>query len=371
MTLHPLNGRRRNLGILLLSLWLFSLPAPASHGPEGGAWGISIHPFDRNVIYSGASGVHQSTDGGETWQRLSEPINFSVLQVFISPDNPSVMFADAGIYPSGPPTEAGVFRSTDGGKQWSLVLQDGYSPQTHPTDPTIIYALKDRRAGVFKTTDGGDTWRPIGLEGLFIISLAIHPVETDTLYIGGRGVRRSTDGGQTWELRGSAEASVSPLFLDPTEPDTLYGWGGVTLKSTDGGRTWQPISALSGTVAVDPTDPRIIFLAAMTGDLSERGIYKSTDAGGSWKKVVNYFPVGNIVMDPDDTRMVYAGGVTGIAKSTDAGETWTVHSRGLNTMNVGLALIAPSDSNILYATGSNSKDAGEIGLNDYLGLCRP
>ncbi|MBI3655820.1 MAG: hypothetical protein HY232_05295 [Acidobacteria bacterium] len=357
MTLHPLNGQRRNLGILLLSCWLFSLPAPASHGPEGGARGIAIHPLDPNIIYSGSTnGVYQSTDGGETWQRLSEPINFSVSEVFISPDNPSVMYASGGIYPSGPPTEAGLFRSTDGGKQWSLsFLSDGGSAMD-PSRPNILYALRSaRREGVFKTTDGGDTWRPNGLEGLIIGSLAIHPIETDTLYVGGRGVRRSTDGGETWELRGSAEASVSPIALDPTDPDTIYGDGGGTSKSTDGGRTWQSISALSGAVAVDPTDSRIIFLVGMSEDLREFGIYKSTDAGGSWKKVANYPPWGNIVMDPDDTRTVYAGGGIGIAKSTDAGETWTLHSRGLSTMNVSLAPIAPSDSNILYATGGGIK----------------
>ncbi|MBI1746690.1 MAG: hypothetical protein HYR55_08890 [Acidobacteria bacterium] len=148
MTLYPLNGRRRNLGILLLSCGLFLLPASASRGPEGGGSVMAIHPLNRNVIYSGSTnGVYQSTDGGEIWQSLSEPINFTVSGVFISPGNPSVLFASGGIYPSGPPTERGVYKSTDGGKQWSLVLLDGYSPQTHPTDPTIIYALKDRRAG--------------------------------------------------------------------------------------------------------------------------------------------------------------------------------------------------------------------------------
>ncbi|MBI1746278.1 MAG: hypothetical protein HYR55_06785 [Acidobacteria bacterium] len=210
MTLHPLKGRRRNLGILLLSFWLFSLPAPASHGPEGGARGMTIHPFDPNIIYSGSTnGVHQSTDGGETWQRLSEPINFTVSQVFISPINPSVMFAHAGIYPSGPPTEAGVFRSTDGGKQWSLIFLSDDVKAMDPSRPNILYAMRSaRREGVFKTTDGGDTWTPIGLEGLIIGSLALHPIQTDTLYVGGRGLRKSTDGGQTWELRGSAEASA-------------------------------------------------------------------------------------------------------------------------------------------------------------------
>ncbi|MBI3658460.1 MAG: hypothetical protein HY232_18810 [Acidobacteria bacterium] len=157
--------------------------------------------------------------------------------------------------------------------------------------------------------------------------------------------------------------SLLQIFLDPTDPDTLYGGGSSTSKSTDGGITWQPISALYGAVAVDPTDPRIIFLAGMSGDLREFGIYKSTDAGGTWKKVADYFPAGNIVVDPEDTRTVYSGAVTGIAKSTDAGETWTRHSRGLSTMNVSLASIAPSDSNILYATGSGgvskSTDAGE------------
>ena len=211
------------------------------------------------------------------------------------------------------------------------------------------YYMGVASGGVFKTTDGGANWVPItdgqvplGSTG----SIAVADSDPNVIYLGtgsddvrsnvstGRGIYKSTDAGKTWKFSG------------------LY----------DGGQT--------GGIRIHPTNPNIAW-AAMQGDIfkanTERGVYKTTDGGATWKKVLyftNDIGAMDVELQPGDPNVVYAwmshlerkpwsiisGGPAsspaGFYKSTDGGEHFTkISGNGLPTGLIGKANIAVTDAN--------------------------
>jgi photosystem II stability/assembly factor-like uncharacterized protein len=231
-----------------------------------------------------------------------------------------------------------------------------------------------------------------------ITALAVHPSDIYTIYAGAAlgGVFKSLDGGETW-MPISDEVpslSVGDLAIDPLDPDVLYlgtgeanssgdSYAGTGLyKTTDGGLSWEfsglPESYHIGRIAIDPILTNRVYAAVM-GKLfntnPERGVYRSTDSGDSWERVLYISDSTgciDIVIDPLNTDNIYAamwerirhpryrtvGGLTsGIWKSTDGGDTWNRLSNGLpapapDNGRIGLA-IAPSNPSILYASYTN------------------
>jgi photosystem II stability/assembly factor-like uncharacterized protein len=206
------------------------------------------------------------------------------------------------------------------------------------------------------------------------------------------GVWKSIDAGRIWEPVFDAMpiASIGALAVAPSAPDVVYaGSGESTLrdsasfgngmyKSVDAGKSWTHIG-LDGTqhigkIAVHPTNPNIVYVAAIGHQYAanpERGVFRSTDGGRSWKKVLfRNDDVGavEVVLDPSNPRVVYAGLWNtrrppwfiyapsngpggGIWKSTDGGDTWTQLTSGLpaeGTGRIGIA-VAPSNPRRVYA----------------------
>ncbi len=218
----------------------------------------------------------------------------------------------------------------------------------------------------------------------------------DTIYAGAAsgGVFKSTDGGMSWFaiFDETLALSIGDILLDPTNPNIIYvgtgevngGGGSVTYggngvyKSSDAGNTWMHLG-LEGTeyisrIVVDPLNPQNIFIGAMGklwGKNSERGLYRSTNGGGTWEnKLFISDSTGciDVAINPADPNIVYAamwerirrpdrrsyGGPTcGLYQSSDAGETWTELINGLpnNSPNVGRIgiSISASSPNIVYA----------------------
>lgn len=219
-----------------------------------------------------------------------------------------------------------------------------------PNNPARIW-LGSAEGGVFVSTDGGTGWSPVfdGQTALSIGSLAVHPTDSNTIYVGtgedngggfsydGEGVFRSTDGGTTWIGLGLAE------------------------------------TRRIGRIAVDPADPRRVFVAAggdWFGRDAHRGIYRSTDGGVGWEKVLYVADDAgaiDVAIDPIDTNRIYAaiwqrqsqgsswyisGPQSGVYRSSDGGATWSRLANGLpagpDVGRIGLA-IARSSPNIVYA----------------------
>ena len=175
--------------------------------------------------------------------------------------------------------------------------------------------------GVFKTTDGGDNWTPVSDKyfGGTIGAIAVAPTNPDIVYVGG---------------------GESPIRGNTSHGDGVY-------KTTDAGRSWRYIGLVEtrhiSKIRIHPNNPDVVYVAALGkvwGPSPERGIYKSTDGGETWRKVLfrnDSTGAIDLSMDPTDPNVLYAGlwqagrtpwmlnsgGVGGgIFKSTDGGETW-------------------------------------------------
>jgi photosystem II stability/assembly factor-like uncharacterized protein len=220
-----------------------------------------------------------------------------------------------------------------------------------PGKPNVFY-MAPTDGGVWKTIDFGRTWKPIfdGQPTQSIGSLAIAPSDRNVIYVGsGEGLQR---------------------------PDLSVGDG--IYKSTDGGETWTHLGLRDGQqigrILVDPHDPDRVFVAVLGhpyGANEQRGVFRSTDGGKTWKKVLYKDPdtgAEDLAFDPANSQTIYAdlwsarqvpwegsieGHKGGLYKSTDGGDTWTALTKGLPTNQQGLGRIgvavAPGDGNRLYA----------------------
>jgi hypothetical protein len=248
-------------------------------------------------------------------------------------------------------------------------------------------------------------FRNIGpaINGGRIADIAIHPENRSVWYVavGSGGVWKTENAGTTWRpiFDDQPSYSIGSLVIDPSEPSTVWvgtgedvggrhvGYGDGVYKSTDGGRTWQNKglgnSEHISTMLVHPENSDVVWVSAQ-GPLwtpgGERGLYKTTDGGETWRKLLGddeWTGVTDIVMDPRDPDVLYAatwqrhrtvaaymggGPGSGIHKSTDGGETWTELTTGIPSSNlgkIGLA-ISPQDPDIVYAAIELDRRSGGL-----------
>jgi photosystem II stability/assembly factor-like uncharacterized protein len=230
------------------------------------------------------------------------------------------------------------------------------------------------------------------------------PSQPNVFYVGqvNGGVWKSDDYGRTWNPIFDHEStqSIGAIAVAPSDPNIVYVASGEGLvrpdlsvgngiyKSTDAGQTWTHLGLEDGqqipALAVDPRDPNKVFAAVLGhpfGPNEERGIYRSTDGGATWQKVIGTDEnVGgsDVEIDPSNPDTVYAsmwevragpwedsnvfnGSGGGLFKSTDGGGTWHPLTNGLpNDLAQIYVAIAPSNPRRLYATASTS--ANKLGV---------
>jgi photosystem II stability/assembly factor-like uncharacterized protein len=228
--------------------------------------------------------------------------------------------------------------------------------------------------------------------------------QPNVFYIGfdNGGVWRSTDYGSNWQPIFDREStgSIGAIAVAPSDPNVIYvGTGGGIIrpdlstgngvyKSTDAGKTWTHLglfdSQMIAMIDVDPRNPDRLFVAVLGhpyGPNAERGVFRSTDGGKSFQKVLykdEYTSANDVRIDPNDPNTVYAalwqqqqgfqeggafGGVAGssdggIFKSTDGGTTWKKLTEGLPEILEANLAIAPSSSRVLYAMVAGFAPAG-------------
>ncbi|MCK6604769.1 MAG: T9SS type A sorting domain-containing protein [Ignavibacteriaceae bacterium] len=288
-------------------------------------------------------------------------------------------------------------------------------PGTEIPHERYLKAMQDKEKMV-READRISTveWLPAGPYNIGgrITGLAVDPANINTIYIGAAagGLFKSTDGGNTWIPKTDffPSLSVGALEIDPNNPSVLYlgtgeanistdsyaGFG--MLKSTDAGETWF-LSGLEnsrhiGEIKVHPLNSNLVYAAVSGGLYSkgpDRGLYKSTDAGASWNKVLfvnDSTSAIDVELDPTDPNRIYcamwerlrgptfrkaAGASSSIYLSTDGGTTWTNQLTGLpvnnNTIGRISIAVAPSDPNIVYALYKTSNSANGT-INVFYGF---
>ncbi len=239
-----------------------------------------------------------------------------------------------------------------------------------PQDPDRFYAGL-ASGGVWKTVNDGVTWTPVfEHEPVYSIgALAIDPKDPAVIWAGtgegnstrsvswGDGIYKSVDGGKSWKNVGLKDSErIGRIAIDPRDSNVVYVaaegslWGPTpergVYKTDDGGKTWKNVLFVSNhtgaaDVAIDPEHPDVVYASAyqrerrvwsFIGGGPESAIWKSTDAGKSWNKIMNGIPkrdLGRIGLSisPADPRVVYATVEAsekkgGVFRSLDAGATW-------------------------------------------------
>ena len=236
-----------------------------------------------------------------------------------------------------------------------------------------------------------------------IADIQIVPDDPATWYVavGSGGVWKTENAGTTWTplFDGQSSYSIGSVALDPSNPNTVWvgtgenvggrhiGFGDGVYKSTDGGKSWQNMglgaSEHISTMIVHPDDPDTVFVSAQ-GPLwssgGDRGLYKTTDGGETWKNVLSageWTGVTDVVMDPREPNRLYAatwqhhrtvaaymggGPESGIHMSEDGGETWVELKSGLpegNKGKIGLA-ISPQNPDVVYAAIELDRRTGGV-----------
>jgi photosystem II stability/assembly factor-like uncharacterized protein len=324
--------------------------------------------FAATVAWKGdPGGVFASEDGGATWERRNRGLaGLSTPAVLTDPATPGVLWAHLQ-------EQGGLFRSTNGGRDWtSLPIPATYLAMA-PSMPSTLYAVGLSQA--WRTEDGGASWVPImdpGNPAWWHRDLWVDPLSPTTLWSNGNGFARSVDGGATWvhqPLPGGGW--VTRLAFAPSSPSTVYAAGfrvydgrftrTTAWRSTDGGATWTSIENGLGSseptaLAIDPVDPRLVYVTVCGYYCSpDGGIWKSADGGEHWTLTgqgLEPFEVTALAASPI-AGVVWAAVADGrIFRSADSGETWR-ESTGPQARVVYQLTLDPQDPRRVYAATSS------------------
>ncbi|MGZ3838787.1 MAG: WD40/YVTN/BNR-like repeat-containing protein, partial [Flavisolibacter sp.] len=369
---------------------------------------IAIAPSNPDIIYVGSgeglqrpdlsvgNGMYRSADAGKTWTHLGLRDGQQIAKIAVDPGNPDKIFVAVLGHPYGPNEERGIYRSTDGGKNFEKVLYTnenvgGDDVTIDPSHPETVYATmwearqgpwengawSGTHGGIYKSTDGGKTWKKIinGLPtNLVQAHLAISPSSPQTIYTvfsttepntygtgSGMGFYRSDDGGASWKNAvqdGRPEAKIGGgdlpvIVVDAQHPEVLYSASIVLWRSTDGGRSWTGIKGAPGgddyqNIWINPLHPEIFLL---TGD---QGACVTVNGGQTFSSWYNQ-PTAQLYHVAADNAFpynLYSGqqesGSVGIASRGNDGEITFREWHPVGVEEYGYVAPDPLNPNIIY-----------------------
>ena len=304
--------------------WRVISDGPNGAGMSGSIGALAIAESDPNVVYVGTgehavrgqsssygNGMFRSTDAGKTWTHIGLENSRQIAQVRVHPTNPDLVYvAVQGDRWKGT-AERGIYRSSDGGKSWALLLKGANATSgasdlaMDPSNARILYAaFWDHQrlpwqvrsggagSGIWKSTDGGDSWTKLseGLPKLMgKIGVTVSPANPERVYAiveaEKGGLFRSDDAGKTWRLLSEDRLIQTRSWYymnvtaDPQNADVVYVMNAPIMKSIDGGRTFATLPALHGDnhqLWISPKDSRLMINA------NDGGAIISLDGGKSW-----------------------------------------------------------------------------------------
>ena len=291
---------------------------------------VAMDPNNPNVVWVGTGennhqralgygdGVYKSVDGGKSFKNMGLKDSRQIGMIAIDPRDSDVVFVAAEGSVWGPGGDRGLYKTTDGGKNWKKVLEISENTGVNnvimdPRDPDVMYATSEQRrrhvftkigggpeSGIWKSTDGGENWRELkkGLPGGDVggIGIAISPVKPDYIYAiieaagESGGFFRSTDRGESWSKRSSHHASgqyYNEIYCDPKDVDKVYSMETVSKVTLDGGKSWERIGLSNRHVDdhalwINPEDTEHFMIGG------DGGVYETFDGGK------NYFHKSNL-----------------------------------------------------------------------------
>ena len=323
---------------------------------------LALDPTNPNVVYVGTgeanaaidnydgSGLFRSSDGGASWASLGLQEVRRIARVRVDPSNPSRIFV-AGMgsqFSTGP--DRGLYRSEDGGANWTKVLFVSDSTGVcdvviDPVDPAVVYCAsweRVRRAtyrraygpecAIWKSLDHGSSWNkltnglPAPADSVGRIGLAIAPSQHTRIYaqilggpaqgLNGLGLYRSDDAGASWTRRDVAGFTGSfggfgwyfgDIAVDPANPNRVYCLGVSLMTSSDGGANFGTISSAIHTdfhaIWIDPANPSRLYVG------EDGGFYSTTTMGASWTKSLD-LPITQFyagAVDPSNPARILGG----------------------------------------------------------------
>lgn len=332
---------------------------------------IHVNPFDPNYVYVGSIDIWRSTDGGSTFQNITNGysggnVHVDQHNVDFHPTDPDKMFCV---------NDGGVWRSDDRGSSWlnlntTLTLTQFYRLTSDPSD--VSHVLGGTQDNGTQRTTGSINWEAaFGGDGGEVCFQSQNPMqilgETQN-----NGVRRSLNGGVSWSsatsgLSGSG-AWVGPIISHPDSAEIFYTARAQVFKTTNAGGNWFPISSgTSGTIrelAISRSEPAIMY--ATSGAL----VFRSTDGGYNWGSVTSGLPnrtITSVYVHPESSStafLTFSGfGAGKVYKTTNMGTSWISISGNLPDTPVNDILVyypGVSTSTYLAAT-----DVGVFITNDH------
>ncbi|MEM7085562.1 MAG: T9SS type A sorting domain-containing protein [Bacteroidota bacterium] len=352
---------------------------------------MAIHPTDGNIVYAASwerirrpefrqyggagSGLHRSTDGGDTWTEMTSGLPTSPTQkgrisIDISQSNPNVLYAR---YADANGSIQGVYRTANGGDSWTEVNSSQLNNIgfhwwfrgifVDPTDENIIYNVD---FVVQKSTDGGNNWS-IAFPNVHVDQHAMAfnaSVSGEVLLGNDGGFYKSTNNGAS-----SVKDNSLPItqfyrfYVDPQNEGKVYGGSqdNSTIRTTTGGLgDWATIYGGDGfQPIVDANNTNVIYALSQNGNLG-----KSINNGASFSSAINGISGGDrrnwdtpIAMDPNDSQTLYYG-TQRVYRTTNAAGVWTpispdlTNGPGGGNLSFGTVVsidVSPANSDLIYA----------------------
>ncbi len=369
--------------------------------PTGSVGDIAVSESNPNVLYVGSGeglhrpdlsvgdGIFKSTDGGQSWEHVGLDDVQQVGRLIVHPTDPDIVFVAGLGHPYGANEQRGVFKTTDGGENWSKVLYldsntGAIQVEFDPNDPNVIYAdmwdhqegpwenarFSGPNSGLYKSADAGETWTqltkglPTAKQGLGRIGIGISRSNSNIIYatVDARengGIYKSTDAGESWTFvhgdyrlwgRGGDFAEIR---VHPKNPDKLYVGNIASYTSDDGGKSWMSLKGAPGgddyhRIWINPINPDIMLFVA------DQGAVVTVNAGRTWSSWYNQptTQLYHVTTDNQFPYWVYGGqqesGAIGIASRGDGGQITFREFIGVGADEYAYVAPDPKDPDIIY-----------------------
>ncbi|MDJ0642674.1 MAG: glycosyl hydrolase [Erythrobacter sp.] len=335
-------------------------------------------------------GIYLSEDGGQTWQKKGLEGTERIGKIIVHPEDSNTVWVAAQGPLWSPGGQRGVYKTTDGGENWELVLSSGEytgagDMMIDPRDPDRLYVAMWQRhrtvaayvgggpeSGLWRSEDGGESWNELktGLPkgNMGKIGIALSPMQPDVLYAAIEldrregGVWRSTDRGSSWtKMSDEVAGGTGPhyyqeLYASPHYFDRIYLVSNTSQISNDGGKTFTDLNnelkhVDDHAIAFRPDDPEYVLFG------SDGGLYESYDHTKTWR-FINNLPITQFykvaVDDAEPFYFVYGGTQD---NNSQGGPSRTDNRHGIRNDDWFITLFAdghqsatePGNPNVMYA----------------------